>query len=246
VTGHLIDLEKDGTMAKWTTEKMLAELRAHLGDQLVSAVLYGSAAAGDHSGKRSDINLLVVVRELQVPQLRLLSKALVPWVKQGHSEPLLLAEGSLAEMTDVFPLEILDMQENHRPLYGPDPLQGLAVKTEDLRMELEHELRGKLMRLKARFALTEARPGLVEKLMVDSLSTFLVLLKGVLRLRGEKPPARKMEALRKLRERLDFDLEPFEALHRLKNGEKIVKLDVLGTFEKYLGALEAILHNVNE
>src|SRR5262249_44935354 len=151
------------------------ELQTLLGSKLVSVVLYGSAAAGDHAGKNSDINLLVTTQALDLKGLQLLSKAILPWVKQGNPPPLFLTDGHLADMTDVFPVEILDMQHNHQVLYGPDPVEGLKVEKEHVRLELEHELRGKLMRLKNRFTMTEARPAMVEKLMVSSFSTFLVL-----------------------------------------------------------------------
>lgn len=233
-------------MANWTKEKMLQELQTLLGSKLVSVVLYGSAAAGDHSGKNSDINLLVTTQPLDVKELRLLSKAVVPWTKQGNPPPLFLTDGHLKDLTDVFPVEILDMQHNHQVLYGPDPVQALKVDKGDLRVELEHELRGKLMRLRSRFTMTESRPSLVEKLMIDSFSTFLVLFKSVLWYYGDKPPAKKMEALRKLKTHIAFDLEVFEIVDRLKRGEKMKGLDVLGTFEKYLGNIETIVNNVNQ
>ncbi len=231
---------------RWTTEKMVEELKGLLGDQLVSVVLYGSAAGGDHAGSKSDINLMVVAQGLGLPQLRLLSKAVIPWVKQGNPTPLLMADGHLNDLTDVFPIEILDMQHNHRVLHGPDPLEGLSPAHEHLRVELEHELRGKLMRLKSRYTLTEARPGFVESLMVESLSTFLVLFKNALWLYGEKPPLAKLEALHRLKKHIAFDIEPFETVDRLKRGERIGGLDVLGTFEKYLGSIETIVDNVNQ
>ena len=233
-------------MANWTKEKMLEELQVLLGPKLVSVVLYGSAAAGDHAGKNSDINLLVTTKPLDMKELQLLSKAVVPWTKQGNPPPLFLTDGHLGDLTDVFPVEILDMQHNHQVLFGPDPVNGLKVEKENLRVELEHELRGKLMRLRSRFTMTEARPSLVEKLMVDSFSTFLVLFKSVLWYYGEKPPLKKMEALRKLKVHIDFDPETFEIVDRLKRGEKLKGLDVLGTFEKYLGNIETIVNNVNQ
>jgi hypothetical protein len=233
-------------MGKWTTEKMVQELQVLLGDRLVSVVLFGSAAAGDHTGKKSDINLLVITKRLDLKGLQVLSKAVVPWVGQGNPPPMFITEGHLNDLTDVFPVEILDIQHNHQVLFGGDPVEGLKVEHGDLRRELEHELRGKLMQLRTKFTLTEARPGLVEKLMVDSFSTFLVLFKGFLWFYGEKPPLKKMEALRKLKDHISFDLEVFETVEKLKLGEKIKGLDVLGTFEKYLGNIEMIVNNVNE
>lgn len=230
---------------KWTTEKMVEELKTLLGSQLVSVVLYGSAAAGDHAGKNSDINLLVVTHQLFPKELMALSKAMVPWTRQGNPPPLLLTQEHLKDFVDVFPIEILDIQHNHQVLHGPDPVKRLSVSHGDLRVELEHELQGKLLQLKTHFALTEARPALVEKLMVESLSTFLVLFKSALWLYREKPSRRKMEALRKLKKKITFDLEPFETVDRLKRGEKIKDLNVLVLFEKYLSSIETIVDNVN-
>jgi hypothetical protein len=231
-------------MAKWTTEKMVEELKTLLGNQLVSVVLYGSAAAGDHTGKNSDINLLVVTHELFPKELLSLSKAMVPWTRQGNPPPLLLTREHLKDFVDVFPVEILDIQHNHQVLHGPDPMKGLSISRDHLRVELEHELQGKLLQLKTHFAMTEARPTLIEKLMVDSLSTFLVLFKSILWLYRIKPPAQKMEALRKLKAKITFDADVFETLDRLKRGERIRDLDVFVVFEKYLGAIETIIDTV--
>ncbi|HUO57714.1 MAG TPA: nucleotidyltransferase domain-containing protein [bacterium] len=233
-------------MANWTKEKMLEELQAILGTKLVSVVLFGSAAAGDHAGKSSDINLLVVTHPLDYKELQGLSKAVVPWTRQGNPPPLLLTQEHLTEFTDVFPVEILDIQHNHRVLSGPDPVTDLKVSHDHLRVELEHELQGKLLQLRMNSTMTEARPGLVEKLMIDSFSTFLVLFKAALWLYGVTPPVKKMDALRKLREKVTFDIDVFETVDRLKRGEKMKDLDVLGTFEKYLGNIETIVDNVNQ
>lgn len=230
---------------KWTTEKMVEELKALLGGQLVSVVLYGSAAAGDHAGKNSDINLLVVTRTLLPKELLSLSKAMVPWTRQGNPPPLLLTRNHLKDFVDVFPVEILDIQHNHQVLHGPDPVKGLSVSKDRLRAELEHELQGKLLKLKTQFALTEARPTLIEKLMVQSLSTFLVLFKGLLWLYRTKPPVKKLEALQELKKHISFDADVFETVDRLKRGEKIRDLDVFVLFEKYLGSIEAIVDNVS-
>lgn len=232
-------------MGKWTTEKMVEELKNLLGNQLVSVVLYGSAAAGDHAGKNSDINLMVVTHQLFPKELLTLSKAMVPWTRQGNPAPLLLTREHLKDFVDVFPVEILDIQHNHQVLHGPDPMKGLSISKDHLRIELEHELQSRLLRLKTHFAMTEARPALIEKLMVDSVSTFLVLFKSILWLYKIKPPAKKMEALRMLKKKISFDADVFETVDRLKRGEKIRGLDFFVVFEKYLGSIETIIDNVS-
>ncbi len=232
-------------MAKWTTEKMVKELKILLGERLVSVVLYGSMASGDHAGKNSDVNLLVVTRHLMMPELQSLSKAVMPWVKQGNHPPLFLTQNHLKEFVSVFPIEILDIQNSHQVLFGIDPVEGFSVSNDHLKVQLQHELQAKLIRLKTHYMLTESRPSLVQKLMVDSLSSFLILFKHSLWLYGVKPPLKKLEALQILKTHVAFDLEVFEVVDRLKRGEKVPGLDVSQTFQKYLGSVEAIVNNVD-
>jgi hypothetical protein len=233
-------------MARWTNDKMTDELKTLLGSKLVSVVLYGSSAAGDHAGERSDVNLLVVTHPLKREDLHLLSKAVVPWAKQGNPPPLLLTKEHLSEFVDVFPIEILDMQSNHQVLFGEDPLLALTVSTDHLRVELEHELQGKLLQLKTRYILTEGKSDKLWKLMVESISTFLVLFKNSLWIFNEKPPLKKMEALMKLRERFDFETEAFEKIDRVKRGGKTKGMDAIQVFEEYLDAIEALIERINQ
>jgi hypothetical protein len=232
-------------MGKWTAEKMTEELKALLGAKLLSVVLYGSAAAGDHAGEKSDVNLLAVTHPLSPSDLLGLSKAVTPWMKQGNPVPLFLTLEHLCDFVDVFPLEILDMQGNHQVLHGSDPLDSLKVSHDHLRVELEHELQGKLLQLKSRYILTGGKPDKVWQLMVQSLSTFLVLLKNSLWLFGEKPALKKLDALRQLKKHADFDLGPFEAIDLVKRGDKTKGQDADKMFGAYLEALESLTERLN-
>ena len=232
-------------MAKWTAEQFTRELEALLGHALVSVILYGSRAAGDHREDQSDTNLLALVRKLDVPHLKKISKAVSAWVKQGNQPPLLLTPDHLREYVNVFPLEISDIQQNHRVLYGIDPFPELKVPRDYLRQELEHELQGKLLQLKTRFLLTGGRNKAVIGLMTHSLSTFLVLLKNALWLYGEDPPLKKMEAVKKLGERLGIRTEVFGTIDLLRQGERIPGLDAAVVFEAYLETLEVFLDKID-
>jgi len=233
-------------MGKWTKEKVTDELKTVLGERLVSVVLYGSQATGDHAGKNSDVNLLIVTKNLMTEELQSLSKVIVPWVKEGNQPPLFLTKLHLKEFASVFPVEILDIQTSHQVLYGEDCFKDVSVSNDHLRIQLQHELQAKLLRLKTRFILTESKPGAVQQLMVDSLSSFLVLLKNTLWLYNVKPAPQKMEALRQLKANIAFDIEPFETVDQLKRGIKVDKLDVLITFRKYLSAIQSIVNNVDK
>jgi hypothetical protein len=233
-------------MGKWTKERVVDELKTILGEGLVSVVLYGSHAAGDHAGKNSDVNLLIITKGLMTEELQTLSKVIVPWVKDGNHPPLFLRRNHIEEFASVFPIEILDIQHSHQILYGADCFEGVSVSNDHLRIQLQHELQGKLLRLKTQFIMTESKPQAVQLLMTNSLSSFLVLFKNTLWLYGVKPARPKMEALQQLNANMAFDLEPFVAVDKLKRGQKIANSEVIPMFQKYLGAIQAIVDNVDK
>src|SRR6516162_4325912 len=137
-------------------EKLLAQLVERLqkayGDRLISAILYGSAAAGDHQEKFSDYNILCVLREITPRELEAGEDVFRWWREQCSPAPLLLTEHELATATDCFAIEFLDIQRSHRILFGKDVITPLVVDQSFYRAEVEHELRAKLLRLRQKAA----------------------------------------------------------------------------------------------
>ena len=227
-------------------EKLTQELEKACGTGLTSVILYGSAAAGDHTGKQSDYNVLVVVDHLGIDRLNALSKTATAWSKAGNPAPLLFTEERLAQATDVFPIELLDITECHKVLFGSDAVQGLEISTENLRLQTEHELRGALIRLRQSYLLTQGKPKAVADLMVGSLSTFLVLFRAALRLLEKEVPQKKFHALEKLAGHLDFDVSVFQTVQALKDGTKKTNaVDVPELFSNYLKTIECVIDTVD-
>ena len=71
-----------------TLDVLTEELKRTFGESLTSVVLYGSAAAGDHTGKRSDYNVLVVAERIDSEHLRTFSKSARKWAQGGNPPPL--------------------------------------------------------------------------------------------------------------------------------------------------------------
>lgn len=227
-------------------EKLVEELKQAGPNGLKSVILYGSAAAGDHTGKRSDYNVLVVTEDLDIPTLNAFSKAATKWAQAGNPPPLLFTEERLEKATDVFPIELLDIRECHQVLYGKDLVTGLEIDTSNLRLQIEHELRGKLIQLRQRYLLTGGKTKVVAELMVQSLSTFLVLFRAALRLFDETVPQKKMDALEKLAAHLSFDVSVFKTVQQLKDGEvKPKEIEIGELFGNYLKTAEGVIDAVD-
>jgi predicted nucleotidyltransferase len=174
---------------KPSLEQLVSRLEAALGENLVSLILFGSAARGTHAEGRSDLNLLLIVKDATVQRLHAASPVVAEWTKGGEPPPLIFAEAEWRGSADVFPIEIEDMREAHRVLAGSDPFAGLATRRADLRRELEHEVRGKVLRLRTEYAAAAADGTSLGRLLVHSAGTFFVLLRAALRLTGGAPPA---------------------------------------------------------
>jgi len=229
-----------------TLDQLVEKLKEALPSGIRAIVLYGSAAVGDHAGKRSDYNTLVVVDHLGLDTLKALVKPTNAWVKAGNPPPLLFTLERLTQSADVFPIELLDIKEAHRVLWGEDVIEDLDVSRVHLRHELEHELRGKLIQIRERYLLAGGKARKIAELMIDSLSSFQVLFRATLRLFQDDVPQRKADAVRELSEHIAFDVEVFEQLGRLKAGHvKPNEIDSEGLFRRYLVAIETVLDNVD-
>ena len=108
-----------GTMAA-ALDQLVEKLRRALDTDLVSVVLYGSAATGDHNTKFSDYNVLCVLTQIAPKHLRATEPLFRWWREQGNPAPLLLTEDELRTSTDCFPIEFHDIRDHHKILIGAD------------------------------------------------------------------------------------------------------------------------------
>src|SRR5580700_4263032 len=132
--------------------ELVDRLKQAEGERLLSVILYGSAAAGEHNEHFSDLNVLCVLTRITPSELADSEPIFKWWRAQGNPSPLLLSEDELRTSTDCFPVEFHDMQERHRILYGADVIQDLVIDRTFYRAQVEMELRAKLLRLRQKAA----------------------------------------------------------------------------------------------
>lgn len=154
-----------------------------------SVVLHGSAARGQYLPGWSDVNLLIVLPAITTNTLEALRPLLRWWKEEAHSVPLLLSRAEWHRAADAYPLEIAEMRTGYRVLRGSDPLMELVVRPADLRLALEREFRGKLLRLRQVYALLGDDGKALGAVARRSVPPILLLCRGLLVLSGEAPPA---------------------------------------------------------
>lgn len=161
----------------------VAAVESALGDELLCLVLHGSAAGEDWVPGRSDLNTVVVVPRVTLAVLERLAPVVGRFAPRGFALPVVMDREYLAQARDTFPMELDDIRRQHRLLAGTDCFATLELDPGALRRECEHEARGKLLRLRARFLEVAGAPDALERLMTESAKSFLVVLRHLARLR---------------------------------------------------------------
>src|SRR5689334_6932287 len=168
--------------------RWLVPVRAALGDAFLSAYVTGSALTEGFDPTRRPVNVLVIVRDLPADRLDGLAAA-IPRRTQPAIEPLFMTHDQMRASLDVFPIEWEDVVERHLRLEGADAFEGLEVPRTYLRLQLEHELRGKHLRLRQEYLAAAGDHERLVAFLARMAGGFDALFRTLLRLEGEPTPA---------------------------------------------------------
>jgi len=231
-------------------EKMLNQLteklRSAYGERLVSVVLYGSAVTGDHHAKYSDLNIVCVLNRITPRELGDSEEILRWWREQGSPAPLLVSEHEFATSTDCFAIEYHDIHAQHRILYGKDVVSTLALDDAFYRAQVEHELRAKLYRLRQKASGMLSDRDLLLRLLLDSFSTFCVLFRHALLLRGVEAGMKKRQIIEQAERAFGFDPLPFQKLLDIREERlKPREVEPAALLESYLAGIGVVIDAVD-
>lgn len=217
------------------------------GDNIISIVLYGSATGDDFSPKSSDVNLLVIFKELDFPQLNKSLKLISGGIQKKIAAPLFLSSTHVETSKDVFPIEFLEIQENNKVLYGQDLFKDMQIEQGHIRLFCEQQIKGKLIRLRQAYMEVGLKKKGIEALMKESLYGLMPIFRALLRLRQCKPLVDKEGIIGQLADSLSLDGDVFIAILKdKKNDEKIAGQDVAVYFEKYIGEIKKLAIAVDQ
>jgi len=225
----------------------VSRLRAAAGANLQSVILFGSAVAGDFHPEFSNVNLFCVLRDSSFAALQATAPAVKWWDAQKQPPPLFMTRDEVERSTDVFTIELMDMQRHHRVLFGEDILQGLSIPTGLHRVQVEYELREKLTLLRQHLVLATGNEARLWELLLRSVSSFATLFRHALIVLGHDAPVGKREAVQALSKQIGFDasgiLQVLDVREH-KSGRK--PFNVADVFSRYLSALEQVTTAVDK
>lgn len=221
-------------------EELVPKLEAAFSGRLVSVVLYGSAAAGQ-ADRFSDLNILCVLKDITPHELAAGEPLVRWWRGLGNPPPLFMSEEEVSRSSDSFPIEFRDLQRRRRVLFGPDPIADLVVLDTQYRIQVEHELRSNLFRLRQQGAAVLSDSTALLALCVDSVSTFCVLGRHALTLAGVAPSEDRRAVIRQLASAIPADMAAFESLLDVRESKQTAVPATLELFGQYLVSIGRLI-----
>ena len=208
---------------KEISRQVVEDYRELYGEDLVSIILYGSAAGEDYRPGKSDINFMIVLSEEGIGNIDRAFETVHMWRKKKVAVPLFLTQEYIGTSMDVFPIEYLNFQRNHVLAYGKDLLENLSFDHANVRLQCEREIKGKLLVLRNAFLEAGGKGKAMKEVIAGSLQAFLAIFTALLFLKKIEIPSGKRAILKAVSDAYDLDPALFERVIDVK--EDKIKLD---------------------
>jgi len=157
---------------------------------LVSIVLYGSAAEGKLRAT-SDVNTLLVLKRFSQNRAdRLREPMRIAHAAVGLNTMFLL-ENEIPAAMEAFAVKFADIHSRHRILHGGDPFSNVTTPRDALIRRLKQVLLNLQLRLRERYVLTSLREEQLALVIADAAGPLRSSAASLLQLEGHPAPSPK-------------------------------------------------------
>jgi len=215
-------------------------------DNVFSILVYGSAAGVNYNPGVSNINIVVIVKNLDFSALNQ-SLGAVKWGRKHKiATPLFLTKDYIHSSLDVFPIEFSEIKEQHKVIFGEDIFKDLEIPLKDVRLLCEQQVKGKLLRLRQAYLDIGSNSSILKNLLISALSDLTPVFRQLIMLKGQKPIEQKEEMLKSLASIFSLDQEPFLAVYHDKNRKMMISSHLVEAhFKNFLNQLESLSRHMD-
>ncbi|MFQ5806838.1 MAG: hypothetical protein ACE5I3_10350 [Phycisphaerae bacterium] len=157
--------------------KALLELA---GDNLLGLSAFGGWLVNDPFFEGTPARSVAVLRGVDLKTLDRLASSGAKFGKQNLRAPLIMTPEYIKASCDVFPLELLEIQQLHSLVCGEDHFAELTFERKDVRLQCEREFKGELIQLRQGLLAAAGRHRLLGELCLAVTERTLRILRGVL------------------------------------------------------------------
>src|SRR5262245_32220757 len=165
----------------------VTELNEICGDDLVSVVLFGSAADGKLTAT-SDVNLVVVLRAFDPDRMIRMRDTYLTGQAAIKLGAMFLLESEVPAAAELFAQKFADIARRHRVVFGKDVLAGLDVPRAAKVFRVRQILLNLTLRLREAYVARGRRPEQVARILADALGPLRAASATLLELEGGPAP----------------------------------------------------------
>jgi len=223
------------------------EILSTFADKIHSIHATGTALTDDFDDRNSNINSVIVLKEMDLKFLELLAPLGKNYSKTRVAAPLIMTPHYVQTSLDVFPIEFLNFKLLHSTVFGEDIFRDLIIDRMHLRHQCERELKIKLIGLRQGYISSLGDRKILTEGFVNSITQYIPLFRSIIVLSHKEPPVRHGEVIKTLAEAVHINTDVFAEV--LKDKQEKVKLSIekLNTiFEDYYSATEMLGNVIDE
>ena len=227
--------------------QLVADLEA-LKPEPHAVAVYGSLARDEYRPDDSDVNLAIVLESPSASVLSALRKPLQSVSDSVRIQPFVSGLSELGRLADVFPIMIDDIKHHHDLIMGEsDPFDDVTVERADLRLQVEHELRNHLLRLRRYYLFTGDDSSQLGRAVMSSSSSLTYELAALLHVVGRSPDDRnRQEVFAAAGEVFDLDQDALTRVRTFRPSPGDAAEDLEELFFALLGVVEGAVNAVDQ
>lgn len=161
-------------------------LRSLAEDNALALTFYGAIAAGAFDPERHSARSVLVVNKIELSLLRRIAEHGPRFGKNRIAAPLIMTPAYIHDSLDTFPLEFLEIQQNHVVLFGDDHFAELTLAESDVRYQCERELKVLAISLRQGLLAAAGRDKVLADIGTGIGEGLLRTVRGMLWLKGRR------------------------------------------------------------
>ncbi len=230
---------------QYDIQHFINEVITMASDRLLSIIMYGNATDENFDVRVSSVNFLIILTEIEkefLSRYAIASKEFSQYI----AIPLFLTPVDIQSSVSILPLEFLALKESYVLIYGDDYLEKVEIDVKDLRVELEQEVKRRLIRLREEFIESYEKKDHLERLLTSSLMSFVPLFRNILRL-VKSNTSITGTLFSEFCEAFHLNQKPFFDIWDIKAGNKKIDRERLSSlFGDYLSQIEALSRSIHK
>jgi predicted nucleotidyltransferase len=173
---------------KQVLDEFLQTARESFGKELLSVVLYGSAAEGKLRAT-SDVNLVLVLSSFELAKADPLRARLRLAQAAIQLHPMFLLKEEILAAARSFASKFADILRRRVVLHGDDPFAAISIPREIELLELKQQLLNQILRLRASYVSRSLREEQLNFVIARAIGPLRSSASALLELRGRPAPS---------------------------------------------------------